>query len=83
MRGDTFLRSQSAVISYTVRQDLLSYVGVLMVSLLQGLLLLFHFCLFLSRLSELLWKLAGEISFQMPLKRFTSLGPPANGNESN
>ena len=46
-------------------------------------LLLFHFCVFLSRLSELVWKLAGEISYQLALKRFPSLGPPANGNESN
>ena len=46
-------------------------------------LLLFHFCVFLSRLSELVWKLAGEISHQLALKRFPSLGPPANGNESN
>ena len=51
--------------------------------LTQSLLLLFHFCVFLSRLSELLWKQAREISYQLALKRFPSLGPPANGNESN
>ena len=38
---------------------------------------------FLSRLSELVWKLARERSLQLALKRFPSLGPPANGNESN
>ena len=35
---------------------------VSMVSLLQPLLLLFHFCVFLSQLSELVWRLAEEIS---------------------
>ena len=43
----------------------------------------FHFCVFLSRLSELVWKLAGEMSHQLALKRFPSLVPPANGNEIN
>ena len=43
----------------------------------------FHFCVFLSRLSELVWKLAGEIIHQLAVKRFPSLGPPANGNEIN
>ena len=33
-----------------------------MVSFLQSLLLLFHFCVFLSQLSELVWKLAEEIT---------------------
>ena len=37
--------------------------------------------LFLSRLSELVWKLEGEISLQLELKRLPSLGPPAKGNE--
>ena len=36
--------------------------------------------LFLSRLSELVWKLEGEISLQLELKRLPSLGPPAKGN---
>ena len=35
-----------------------------------------HFCVFLSQLSKLVWKLAEEISPQ-------SFGPPANGNKSN
>ena len=50
---------------------------------LQSLLLLFHFCVFLSQLSELVWKLAEEISLQSASKRFPSFGPPANGNKSN
>ena len=54
-----------------------------MVSFLQSLLLLFHFCVFLSQLSELVWKLAEEISLQSASKRFPSFGPPANGNKSN
>ena len=54
-----------------------------MVSFLQSLLLLFHFCIFLSQLSELVWKLAEEISLQSASKRFASFGPPANGNKSN
>ena len=54
-----------------------------MVSFLQSLLLLFHFCLFLSQLSELVWKLAEEISLHSASKRFPSFGPPANGNKSN
>ena len=54
-----------------------------MVSFLQSLLLLFHFCVFLSQLSELVWKLAEEISLQSASKRFPSFGPPANGNNSN
>ena len=65
-----------------VSQDLLSHIDVSMVSFLQSLLLLFHFCVFLSKLSELVWKLAEEI-LQSPLKRFPSFGPPANGNKSN
>ena len=40
------------------------------------------FCVFLSKLSELVWKLAEEI-LQSALKRFPSFGPPANGNKSN
>ena len=48
-----------------------------------SLLLLFHFCLFLSQLSELVWKLVEEISLQSASKRFPSFGPPANGNKSN
>ena len=36
--------------------------------------------LFLSRLSELVWKLEGEISLQLELKRLPSLGPPVKGN---
>ena len=54
-----------------------------MVSFLQSLLLLFHFCVFLSQLSELVWKLAEEISLQSASKNFQSFGPPANGNKSN
>ena len=50
-----------------------------MVSFSQSLLLLFHFCVFLSQLSELVWKLAEEISLQSASKCF----PPANGNKSN
>ena len=65
-----------------VSQDLLSHIDVSMVSFLQSLLLLFHFCVFLSKLSELVWKLAEEI-LQSALKRFPSFGPPANGNKSN
>ena len=66
-----------------VSQDLLSHINVSMVSFLQSLLLLFHFCLFLSQLSELVWKLAEEIDLQSAPKRFPSFGPPANGNKSN
>ena len=66
-----------------VSQDLLSHINVSMVSFLQSLLLLFHFCVFLSQLSELVWKLAEEISLQSASKRFSSFGPPANGNKSN
>ena len=56
-----------------------------MVSFLQSLLLLFHFCVFLSQLSEPVWKLGEEIqiSFQSASKRLASSGPPANGNKSN
>ena len=54
-----------------------------MVSFLQSSLLLFHFCVFLSQLSELVWKLAEEISLQSASKCFQSFGPPANGNKSN
>ena len=54
-----------------------------MVSFLQSLLLPFHFCVFLSQLSELVWKLAEEISLQSASKCFQSFGPPANGNKSN
>ena len=66
-----------------VSQDLLSHINVSMVSFLQSFLLLFHFCVFLSQLSELVWKLAEEISLQSASKRFPSFGPPANGNKSN
>ena len=48
-----------------------------------SLSLLFHFCIFLSRLSELVWKLVGEISLQLALKRQPSLGPLIDGNEDN
>ena len=54
-----------------------------MVSFLQSLLLLFHFCVFLSQLSEFVWKLAEDISLQSASRRFPSFGPPANGNKSN
>ena len=54
-----------------------------MVSFLQSLLLLFHFCVFLSQLSELVWKLSEEISLQSASKCFQSFGPPANGNKRN
>ena len=43
-------------------------------------MLLFHFCAFLSRFSELVWKLAGEKSLKLALKRFPF---PANSNGSN
>ena len=66
-----------------VSQDLLSHINVSMVSFLQSLLLLFYFCVFFSQLSELVWKLAEEISLQSASKRFRSFGPPANGNKSN
>ena len=62
--------------------DLLSHTNVSMVSFLQSLLLLFHFCVFLSQLSELVWKLAEEISLQLASKCFPSFGPLANGNRS-
>ena len=64
-------------------QDLLSHINVSTVSFLQSLLLLFHYCVFLSQLSELVWKLAEEISLQSASKCFQSFGPPANGNKSN
>ena len=64
-----------------VSQDLLSHINVSMVSFLQSLLLLFHFCVFLSQVSELVWKLAEEKSLQSASKRFPSFGPPTNGNK--
>ena len=54
-----------------------------MVSFLQSLLLLFHFCVFLSQLSELVWKLAEETSLQSASKCFPSFGSLANCNKSN
>ena len=60
-----------------------SHQCLIQVSLLQSLLLLFHFCVFLSQLSELVRKLAKEISLQSASKRFPSFCPPANGNKSN
>ena len=54
-----------------------------MVYFLRPLLLLFHFCVFFSRLSEHVWKLAEELSLQSVSKRFPSFDPPANGNKSN
>ena len=68
-----------------IQQDLLSHINVSMVSFLQSLSLLFHFCVpaFLSQLSELIWKLAEEISLQLASKCFPSFGPLANGNKSN
>ena len=65
-----------------IPEDLLSHINVAMVSFLQSLLLLFHFCVFLSQLSELEWNLAEEISLQSASKRFPSFGPPANDNKS-
>ena len=53
-----------------------------MVSFSQSILLLFHFCIFLSQLSELVWKLAEEISLESAPKGFPSFGPPANNNKS-
>ena len=44
---------------------------------------MFPFCVFLSQLSELVWKLAKEISLQSASKRFPSFGPPANSYKSN
>ena len=61
----------------------MSHINVSMVSFLQSLLLLFHFCVFLSQLSELVGKLAEEISLQLASKCFQSFGPPANGNKRN
>ena len=52
-------------------------------SFLQWLLLLFHFCVFLSQFSELVWKLAEEIILQSASKRFPSFGSLTNGNKSN
>ena len=66
-----------------IRQDLLNHINVSMVSFLQSLLLLFHFCIFLSQLSELVWKLAEEISLQSASQHFPSFGLPAKGNKSN
>ena len=67
-----------------VSQDLLSHINVSMVSFLQSFLIFpFHFCAFLSQLSELVWKLAEEISLQSASKRFPSFGPLANDNKSN
>ena len=69
-----------------IPQDLLSHINVSMVFFLQSLLLLFHFCVFLSQLSELVWKLAEEVNLQLvqsASKRFPPFGPPANGNKSN
>ena len=66
-----------------IPQDLLSHIHVSMVSFSQSLLLLFHFCVFLSQLSELVWRLAEEIYLQSASKRFPSFSPPANGNKSN
>ena len=61
-----------------IPQDLLSHFQ----AFLQSLLLLFYFCVFLSQLSELVWKLAEEIkSRQSASKGFLSFGPPANGNK--
>ena len=54
-----------------------------MVSFLQSLLLLFHFCVFLSQLSELVWKLAEEIKSSIGIKTLPIFCPPANGNKSN
>ena len=67
----------------SLKQDLLIHINVSMVSFLQSLLLLFYFCIFLSQLYELVWKLAEKISLQSASKRFPSFGPPANGNKSN
>ena len=58
-----------------------SHPYVSMVSFLKSLLLLFHLCVLLSQLFELVWKLAEEISRQSAPKRFLSFGPPANGNK--
>ena len=87
-RREVYLKFTNASLQNTVLHEAysirsLSHIHVSTVSFLHSLLLLFHFCVFLSRLSELVWKLAGEIIFQLALKRFPSLGPPANGNESN
>ena len=46
-----------------------------MVSFLQSLLLLFHFCVFLSQLSELVWKLAEEISLRLTAIKVTPKNP--------
>ena len=54
-----------------------------MVSFWHSLLLLFHFCVFHSQLSELVWRLVEEISLQTASKRFPSFGLSANGNKSN
>ena len=62
-------------------QDLLSHIHVSIVSFFKSLLLLFHLCVFLSQLFELVSKLAEEISRQSAPKRFQSFGLPANGNK--
>ena len=59
------------------------HINVSMVSFLHSLLLMFHFCVLLSQLSELVWKLVEEISLQWASERSPSFGPPANGNKSN
>ena len=50
-------------------------------SFFKSLLLLFHLCVLLSQLFELVRKLAEEISRQSAPKRFLCFGPPANGNK--
>ena len=50
-------------------------------SFLKSLLLLFHLCVLLSQLFELVRKLAEEISRQSAPKHFLCFGPPANGNK--
>ena len=47
------------------------------------LLFLFHCCVFLLQLSELVWKLAEGISLQSASNRLPSFGPSSNGNKSN
>ena len=59
--------SHSAVLQQRCSFRTGSHINVSMVSFL---LLLFHFCVFLSQLSALVWKLTGEISLQWASKRF-------------
>ena len=64
-----------------IPQDLLRFIHMLMVSFWQSLLILFHFCVFLSQLSKLVLKLSTRTN--EPSKLFPPFGPPANCNKRN